>query len=65
MKNNKKEHCDTVREWKEDYQKYLCRLKPDEGTPWELCDYDPNQVYLIQYRKIKKKKNDGDKICGK
>lgn len=35
---------------KEAWEEYLCNEKEEEGEAWELCDYDPNEIYFMQYR---------------
>lgn len=49
--------CTCGNRFKEEYEEYLrqeaCKVEPD--PEYSMCDYDPNQVYFLQYRKIDKK----------
>ena len=38
--------------WKDQYDKYLEleKCKPEEKFEFNLCDYDPNEIYFMQYR---------------
>ena len=54
-----KQKCTCGDRFKREYEEYLrqeeCNKKED--PPFDLCDYDPDAVYFLQYRpKARKKK---------
>ena len=37
--------------WKKQWEDYLCNEPPEKDPePYNWCDYDPNEVYFMQYR---------------
>lgn len=61
MENNKckcLKKCTCSQKWKQEYEDYLEieKCKPEVIPEFNLCDYEPDAVYLIQYRPKAKRK---------